>query len=79
MDGPSNTLIPLRNNAAGKMTGLEVFLRNLITEYFPQETRSKGFNVRGSNNDKKIKIKPNSKITLFKYLALFEGIQKLVI
>lgn len=45
MDGPNGQLIPLRNNAAGKMTGLEIITRSLNTEYFPQDIRSKGFNV----------------------------------
>jgi hypothetical protein len=44
--GPNDMLIPLRNNAAGKMTGLELILKSLITEYSPVDTRSKGFNVR---------------------------------
>lgn len=47
MDGPNGMLIPLKNNAAGKMTGLEVVLRSLVSEYFPRDTRSKGFNVSG--------------------------------
>lgn len=46
MDGPDGLLIPLRNNAAGKMTGLEVITKSLITEYFPKDRRSKGYNVR---------------------------------
>lgn len=45
MTGPNGLLIPLRNNAAGKMTGFEVITRSLITEYFPQDIRTKGFNV----------------------------------
>ncbi|XP_025421820.1 sodium channel protein Nach-like [Sipha flava] len=43
--GPNDMLIPLRNNAAGKMTGLELILKSLITEYSPVDTRSKGFNI----------------------------------
>lgn len=46
MTGLNGGLIPLRNNAAGKMTGLEVILNNLITEYFPIDKQYKGFNVR---------------------------------
>ncbi|VVC39027.1 Hypothetical protein CINCED_3A015755, partial [Cinara cedri] len=43
--GPNGMLIPLRNNAAGMMTGFEVILKSLITEYFPKDKRSKGFNI----------------------------------
>lgn len=46
MTGPNGMLIPLKNNAAGKMTGVEFILRSLTNEYFPQDKRSKGFNVR---------------------------------
>lgn len=45
MAGPNGMLIPLRNNAAGKMSGIELILRSLSDEYFPQDKRSKGFNV----------------------------------
>lgn len=45
MIGPDDMLIPLRNNAAGKMTGLEVLLRD-INEYFPNNMQAKGYNVR---------------------------------
>lgn len=38
-------LTPLRNNAAGMMSGLEVILKSLITEYFPKDKQSKGYNV----------------------------------
>lgn len=42
---PDGSLMPLRNNVAGKMTGLELILKSLITEYFPSDKRSKGYNV----------------------------------
>lgn len=45
MTGPNDMLIPLRNNAAGKMTGLEVLLKD-INEYFPNNMQAKGYNVR---------------------------------
>lgn len=41
--GPKGKLIPLRNNAAGRITGFEVILRNLINENFPNDKRSKGY------------------------------------
>lgn len=43
---PNGKLIPLKNNVAGKMTGLELIMKSLITEYFPNDKRSKGYNVR---------------------------------
>eukprot|EP00102_Acyrthosiphon_pisum_P018863 XP_016656073.1 PREDICTED: uncharacterized protein LOC107882350 [Acyrthosiphon pisum] len=43
---PDGGLMPLRNNVAGKMTGLELIMKSLITEYFPEDKRSKGYNVR---------------------------------
>jgi len=42
---PNGVMVPLRNNAAGKMSGFEVILKSLITEYFPIDQRTKGFNV----------------------------------
>lgn len=46
--GPKRTPIPLRNNAAGKGTGLKVVMNNMSDEYFPGDKRSRGFNVSGS-------------------------------
>lgn len=46
MAGPNKKLVPLRNNAAGKMSGLEVILKNLNLQYFPIDNRGKGYNVR---------------------------------
>lgn len=43
---PNGKLIPLKNNVAGKMTGLELIMKSLITEYFPNDKRFKGYNVR---------------------------------
>lgn len=45
MLGSDGNLIPLRNNAAGMMSGFEVILKGLISEYFPRDKRSKGYNV----------------------------------
>lgn len=45
MIGPHDTLIPLRNNAAGKMTGLEVLIKD-IDDHFPNNAHAKGYNVR---------------------------------
>lgn len=45
MTGSKGKLIPLRNNAAGRMSGFEVILKGLVTEYFPKDKRSKGYNV----------------------------------
>ncbi|XP_022177700.1 sodium channel protein Nach-like [Myzus persicae] len=42
---PNGSLMPLRNNVAGKMTGLELIMKSLITEYFPNDKRSKGYNI----------------------------------
>ncbi|XP_016656092.2 pickpocket protein 11-like [Acyrthosiphon pisum] len=42
---PDGGLMPLRNNVAGKMTGLELIMKSLITEYFPEDKRSKGYNI----------------------------------
>lgn len=46
MEEPDGTLTPLRNNAAGKMSGFEVILNTLFHEYFPDDNRDKGYNVR---------------------------------
>ncbi|XP_026816067.1 sodium channel protein Nach-like [Rhopalosiphum maidis] len=42
---PNGKLLPLKNNVAGKMTGLELIMKSLITEYFPNDKRSKGYNI----------------------------------
>ncbi|XP_027847543.2 sodium channel protein Nach-like [Aphis gossypii] len=42
---PNGKLIPLKNNVAGKMTGLELIMKSLITEYFPNDKRFKGYNI----------------------------------
>ncbi|VVC38399.1 Epithelial sodium channel [Cinara cedri] len=39
------TLIPLRNNAASKGTGLKVILNDMNEEFFPGDSRRRGFNV----------------------------------
>lgn len=64
MVGPDDTLIPLRNNAAGKMTGLELILKSLITEYFPVDTRSKGFNVRLIPQDARVAFYRETRIII---------------
>lgn len=43
--GPNGVLIPLRNNAAGKGTGLKVVMNNMSDEFFPNDNRRRGFNV----------------------------------
>lgn len=53
MTGTNDDLIPLKNNAVGKMTGFEVIIKNLIrSEQFPIDNQTKGFNVRLHNIDK---------------------------
>lgn len=50
MNGANGDLIPLKNNAVGKMTGFEVIIKNLINiEHFPFDNQTKGFNVRLHN------------------------------
>jgi len=44
-DGPDGILIPLRNNAAGKNTGLKLIMSNMSNEFFPTDNRRRGFNV----------------------------------
>lgn len=54
--GPKGTLIPLRNNAAGKGTGLKVVMHNMSDEYFPNDFRRRGYNVSVNNmHDSKLK------------------------
>ncbi|KAL5237348.1 hypothetical protein ACI65C_004758 [Semiaphis heraclei] len=36
-DGPDGILIPLRNNAAGKNTGLKLIMSNMSNEFFPTD------------------------------------------
>ncbi|XP_050528842.1 sodium channel protein Nach-like [Daktulosphaira vitifoliae] len=42
---PNGSLMPLRNNVGGKMTGLEVILNDIENDSMPLDTRAKGFNV----------------------------------
>ncbi|XP_015371445.1 PREDICTED: pickpocket protein 19-like [Diuraphis noxia] len=44
-DGRDGILIPLRNNAAGKHTGLKLIMKNMSNEFFPTDYRRRGFNV----------------------------------
>jgi len=45
MAGSDGGFIPLKNNAIGKMSGLEIIMKDMVTEYFPIDKRIKGFNV----------------------------------
>ncbi|XP_025198205.1 pickpocket protein 19-like [Melanaphis sacchari] len=38
-------LVPLRNNAAGKDTGLKLIMSNMSNKFFPDDSRRRGFNV----------------------------------
>ncbi|XP_029341727.1 pickpocket protein 19-like isoform X2 [Acyrthosiphon pisum] len=41
--GPDGILIPLRNNVAGKETGLKLIMSNMSSEFFPTDNRRRGF------------------------------------
>ncbi|XP_050426692.1 pickpocket protein 11-like [Adelges cooleyi] len=43
--GSDGELVPLRNNAAGKMSGIELVLRNMEDEHFPKDRKLKGYNI----------------------------------
>ncbi|XP_022166699.1 sodium channel protein Nach-like isoform X2 [Myzus persicae] len=43
--GSDGVLIPLRNNAAGKETGLKLIMSNMSHEFFPTDNRRRGFYV----------------------------------
>jgi len=43
--GSDEILIPLRNNAAGKGTGLSLIMNNMSKNFFPNDNRRRGFNV----------------------------------
>ncbi|KAF0757667.1 pickpocket protein 19-like, partial [Aphis craccivora] len=42
--GSDGVLIPLRNNAAGKGTGLSLIMSNMSDSFFPNDNRRRGFN-----------------------------------
>jgi len=43
--GSDGILIPLRNNAAGKETGLKLIMSNMSNQFFPNDDRRRGYNV----------------------------------
>ncbi|XP_050426691.1 sodium channel protein Nach-like [Adelges cooleyi] len=42
---PDGSLVPLRNNAGGKVTGFEVVMNDMDKEYIPDDLRPRGYNV----------------------------------
>jgi len=53
------------------MTGLELIMKSLITEYFPNDKRSKGYNV-WHRRDFEIRDRDNGKNIIFLYACIIK-------